>query len=280
MGDTIAGQETPSSRDRIPSRICRVGGENRPMDSPAVRRTLAVVVLGVAVLAGSLGLLALSLSADGGQSTDAGQSAQRTDSVAVRNVGSAVSTLHEEGATGENVSVGVVDVTGFDSESDALAGRVREARAFGEASVSGDSASHGTAAAETVARIAPDADLSLATVDSPSSYQRAVEWLVAQKVDVIVAPVSFYGMPGDGTSPVAEVAARATEEGVVFVSPTGNLARSHWSGRYRGVENGTVAFGGSARNYIRGDGRDVTVWLSWDRAHRGQGHADDHRSHG
>jgi hypothetical protein len=240
------------------------------MDSPAVRRTLAVVVLGVVVLAGSLGLLALSLSADGGQSTDAGQSADPTDPIAGRHVGSAVSTLHEEGATGENVSVGVVDVTGFDTESDALAGRVREARAFGEASVSGDSASHGTAAAETVARIAPDADLSLATVDSPTSYRRAVEWLVAQKVDVIVAPVSFYGMPGDGTSSVAEVAARATEEGVVFVSPTGNLARSHWSGRYRSVENGTVTFGGSVRNYVRGDGRDVTVWLSWDRAHRGQ----------
>ena len=234
------------------------------MDSPAVRRTLAVVVLGVLVLAGSLGLLGLSLSAD------AGQSADPTDSTVVSDAGPAVSKLHTAGVTGENVSVGVVDVTGFDAESDALRGRVTEARAFGEASVFGDSATHGTAAAETVARIAPDADLSLATVDSPRSYRRAVGWLVAQKVDVIVAPVSFYGMPGDGTSPVAEVAERATERGVVFVSPTGNLAQSHWTGRYRGVENGTVAFRDSARNYIRGDGRDVTVWLSWDRDHRGQ----------
>ncbi|WP_135854799.1 S8 family serine peptidase [Halorussus salinus] len=237
------------------------------MDSPAVRRTLTVVVLGVLVLAGSLGLLGLSLSADAGQSADAGRSA---DPTAGRGVGPPVSTLHDEGATGENVTVGVVDVTGFDTESRALAGRVTEARAFGEASVFGDDASHGTAAAETVARIAPDADLSLATVDSPTSYRRAVEWLVAQKVDIVVAPVSFYGMPGDGTSPVAEVAERATEEGVVFVSPTGNLARSHWAGRYRNVENESVRFGESTRNYIRGDGRDVTVWLSWDRDHRGQ----------
>lgn len=237
------------------------------MDSPALGRTLTVVVLGVLVLAGSLGLLGLSLSADAGQSADGGQSADRTE---VGDVGPRVATLHEEGVTGENVSVGVVDVTGFDTEAGALDGRVTDARAFGEASVYDDGASHGTATVETVARIAPDADLSLATVDSPTSYRRAVEWLVAKKVDIVVAPVSFYGMPGDGTSPVADVAKRATERGVVFVSPSGNLARSHWTGRYRNVDNGTVTFRGSTRNYIRGDGRDVTVWLSWDRDHRGQ----------
>ncbi|UPV75827.1 S8 family serine peptidase [Halorussus limi] len=237
------------------------------MDSPASRRALAVVVLGVAVLAGGLGLLAVSLSADGGQS------ATPTE---VRDVGPTVSALHDAGVTGENVTVGVVDVTGFSTGARALRGRVVDARAFGsDTSVYGDGGTHGTAAAETVARIAPDADLYLATVDSPKSYRRAVGWLVARNVDVVVAPVSFYGMPGDGTSAVAEVAQSATERGTVFVSPAGNLARSHWSGQYRPAKGGTLAFGNGTRNYLRGGGRDVTVWLSWDDAHREQDYTAD-----
>ncbi|NHN60845.1 MULTISPECIES: S8 family serine peptidase [Halorussus] len=234
------------------------------MESPETRRALAVVVLGVLLLAGSLALLAASLSTD-----TAGRSAS-ANATGASAVGPEVAALHRAGATGENVTVGVVDVTGFDTGAAALDGRIVDARAFGpdETVGNGGRNAHGTAAAETVARVAPDADLYLATIDSPDGFRKAVEWLVAEDVDVVVAPVSFYGMPGDGTSPVADVARRATDAGVVFVSPTGNLARSHWSGQYRGVENGTVAFGGSTRNYVRGDGRDVTVWLSWDRAHR------------
>ncbi|WP_135827465.1 S8 family serine peptidase [Halorussus halobius] len=231
------------------------------MEPSRSRRVLAIAALGVFVLAGSLGLLAVSLSADAGQSANATR---------VASVDPNVSTVHAAGITGENVTVGVVDVTGFDADASALDGRVADARAFESGgSIDDDTTDHGTAAAETVARVAPDADLYLATFDSPEGYERAVEWLVAEDVDVVVAPASFYGTPGDGTSRVAEVAANATEAGVVFVAPSGNLARGHWAGRYRTVENGVLSFGGNARNYLRGDDRDVTVWLSWDDAGRG-----------
>lgn len=233
------------------------------MASSESRRALAVAVIGVLALAGGLALLAASLSGDtAGRSTDANVAA----------VDPQVAALHRADATGENATVGVVDVTGFDTGSAVLDGRVADARAFEADRTVGDGGRsvHGTAAAETVARIAPDSDLYLATIDSPEGFRRAVEWLVAEDVDVVVAPVSFYGMPGDGTSPVAGVAERATDAGVVFVAPAGNLARSHWSGRYRDPANGTVTFGDGTRNYLRGGDRDVTVWLSWDRAHRGQ----------
>ncbi|WP_132058207.1 S8 family serine peptidase [Halorussus amylolyticus] len=220
------------------------------------RTTLTVVAVGVFALAAGIGLLATSLSVGSPSSAPDG----------VHGVGPDVSRLHAAGATGENVTVGVVDVTGFDTSTDALDGRVTEARAFdGSENVqNGGHNAHGTAAAETVARVAPDADIHVATFDSSDGYRRAVEWLVAEEVDVVVAPVSFYGKPGDGSSSVARVAADATREGVVFVSPAGNVARGHWVGPYRNVENGTLAFGKSARNYLRGDRREVTVWLSWD----------------
>lgn len=225
------------------------------------RTALAVVALGVFALAAGIGLLATSLSADGAPSATGDE---------VEEVGPNVSRLHAAGVTGENVTVGVVDVTGFDTSTSALDDRVVDARAFGDGStVRNDGRDgHGTAAAETVARVAPDADLYVATFDSSDGYRRAVEWLVAEEVDVVVAPVSFYGKPGDGTSAVARVAANATREGVVFVAPAGNLARGHWSGEYRAADDGRVAFGESRRNYLRGDGGDVTVWLSWDGAHR------------
>ncbi|WP_276299439.1 S8 family serine peptidase [Halorussus lipolyticus] len=235
------------------------------MASLEFRRALAIAVLGVVTLAGGLGLLATSLSAD----TD--RPATAAD---VSSVGPTVSTLHDAGATGENVTVGVLDVTGFDTSSAILDGRVADARAFapGESVPNDGNNAHGTETAETVARVAPSAGLHLATFDSLEGYRRAVEWLVAEDADVIVAPVSFYGMTGDGTSAVADVAERATRKGVVFVSPAGNLGQSHWTGRYRRVENGTLAFEEGTRNYLRNGGRDVTVWLSWDDAH----HSEDY----
>lgn len=227
------------------------------MEASASRRAMVVVVLGVVVLAGSLGFLATSLSADGGGTPIAAD---------VAPIDSNVSAVHDANVTGEGVTVGVLDVTGFDASSDVLAGRVAGTRAFGphESVRSGGHYGHGTASAETVARVAPDADLYLATFNTPDEYRRAVEWLVAKDVDVIVAPVSFYGKQGDGTSVVAKVAAAATREGVVFVAPAGNIAQGHWIGRYAPVSNGQLRFGDGPRNYLQGDDRDITVWLSWD----------------
>jgi subtilisin family serine protease len=121
-----------------------------------------------------------------------------------------------------------------------------------------------------VARVAPDADLYLASFESPADYRDAVAWLVAEDVDVVVAPVSFFGKPGDGSAPVARVATKAVRHGVVFVAPAGNLARGHWTGRYDRVENGTLQFGRGERNYLHGDGDQLSVWLSWDPANRGE----------
>jgi len=86
-------------------------------------------------------------------------------------------------------------------------------------------------------------------------------------VDVIVAPVSFYGRPGDGTSTVARLGAWARRQGVVFVAPTGNLARSHWAGRYDDPDDGRLRFGDTTRNYVAGRGSETRIWLGWDRGH-------------
>jgi subtilisin family serine protease len=175
-------------------------------------------------------------------------------------------SLHEAGVTGENVSVGVVDVTGFDTDDPAIADQMVAARSFApEETVGNDGRNdHGTAAASLVAETAPDADLYLASFDTPAGYRQAVAWLVREEVDVLVAPVAFYGRPGDGTSREARVTRAATGNGVVVVAAAGNLGRSHWEGRFAPTDEGLHRFENGTRNRLLGDGREVRLWLSWD----------------
>jgi len=224
---------------------------------PARIRALGVVAVALCCVLAAIGALALSVP---GAPADV-QRSNATDGGLQR--------LHAAGVTGENVTVGVVGVTGFDTDHPAIADRVEAAQAFGDGATvaNGGRNRHGTATAAVVARTAPDADLRLATFDDTAGFRRAVTWLVTADADVIVAPVSFYGRPGDGTSTVARLGEWARRQGVVFVAPTGNLARGHWAGRYDDPSDGRLRFGERTRNYLAGRGSETRVWLAWDRAH-------------
>jgi len=228
---------------------------------PGVDRSLAGVAVAVLALTAVIGGLALTAPT---AETDvvARPAGQAADPVA------GVEAIHDAGVTGENVTVGVVDVTGFDPDHPALRSQVAATRAFApqETVRNGGRHGHGTAAASLVTTVAPDADLYLASFDTAAQYESALAWLRSADVDVVVAPVSFYGTPGDGSARVAQVADRVATDDTVVVAPAGNLAQGHWTGRYDGVSDGKLRFEGGTRNYLRGnDSRDLTVWLSWDR---------------
>jgi len=219
-------------------------------------RWAAVAAALAVLLAAGIGAVAVGTSAPG-ESTASGPALDPTGQVAA---------IHDDGVTGENVTVGVVDVTRFDGSNDALAERVTAARAFDDGHVwTRGGPTHGTATAAVVADVAPDADLRLASVDDGESFRRAVEWLVASDADVIVAPVSAYGKPDDASGEFARAASWASRQGTVVVAPTGNLGRSHWTATYDG--DGVVEYrDGGDENYLVGDEREVRVWLSWPRA--------------
>jgi hypothetical protein len=181
-----------------------------------------------------------------------------------------VDRLHEAGITGENVTVGVVDVTGFDTDRAGLADNVVAARAFapGETIRNGGRTGHGTAVASVVASTAPNSSLYLATFDTVEGFEAAVAWMLRDDVDVIVAPTTFYGRFSEHDSTVRNVTQRATEEGVVFVAPAGNLGRGHWEGRYRPTDDGVHRFEDGTRNRLHVDNESVLrLWLSWNRSH-------------
>lgn len=174
--------------------------------------------------------------------------------------------------TGENVSVAVIDPSGFAVNDPDLAGRIAGARSFDrrdELGVrNGGANRHGTAVAEQVAGMAPDARLYLANFRDSRDFTRAVEWAVRRDVDVIVAPTVFYAKPNDGTAPVSRAVARAAEEGVPVVVPTGNVANRHWEGTYRGGRTGGVV-PDESRLYIDGGGDRIEAWLWWNRSETG-----------
>jgi len=179
----------------------------------------------------------------------------------------AVEGLHNEGYTGESVAVGVIDVTDVDGSQPAVADGLVESRKFGDGGdIFGGGArtvDHGTAATSLVSSVAPDAELYFASIDDERSFEAAVDWLLDADVDVIVAPVSFYGKPGDGTSFVDRAASHAVEEGVVFVAPAGNLGQGHWRGRFLPTDGGYQQFEGDRRNRLDGGGERLVLWLSW-----------------
>ncbi|WP_255150007.1 S8 family serine peptidase [Halorarius halobius] len=219
-------------------------------------RLVAMAVL-VALLVAGIGVAAISVA---GPSADS-----PADPASAANATTDLAPLHASGLTGEGVDVAVVGVTGFDTDHPALAGRVATARAFAdrETPANGGRNDHGTAAASLVARTAPDADLYLATFDTAPEFQQAVAWALGQDVDVVVAPVAFYGAPGDGSSAVSAAAALAADNGALFVASAGNLGRSHWSGTFSPGTDGRHQFPDGPRNYLLdGESRRLELWLS------------------
>lgn len=130
---------------------------------------------------------------------------------------------------------------------------------------------HDTAVASVVAERARDSSLYLASVGyepTPDEYARAIEWLVAQDVDVIVDAGSYFPRTADGRERIAEAAERAATSGTVFVTSGGNTAKRHWRGT--AADGGWVAFGddGTQGNRLGNGTIDgtVTLRLYWEDA--------------
>ena len=149
-----------------------------------------------------------------------------------------VDRIHDAGITGEGVRVAVLDPTGFDPTHADLTGAVEDIRQFGSERAIVDGVSHGTAAASSVARLAPAARLSLASFRRTGEFVDAIEWARRRTVDVILTPVAAHGVAETPRSDVFRAARRAVDSGCTFVAPTGNAALGHWQGPYDALSGG------------------------------------------
>ncbi|MFI9380089.1 ricin-type beta-trefoil lectin domain protein [Kutzneria sp. NPDC052558] len=176
------------------------------------------------------------------------------------------------GKKGAGVKVGVLDV-GFTGLEDAQQAGELPAVA---SNMDGcrDTAKleqHGTAVAEVVHDMAPEAQLFLACIDGPLDMGPAADWLRQQGVQVITASIGFLTSgrgdgSGDPGSP-ADVVRASRQAGIVWSVAAGNLAQDHFAGNATDANgDGFVEFNGTTQNngFSLEAGRSATVGLRWD----------------
>ncbi len=180
------------------------------------------------------------------------------------------------GFAGAGVRVGVVDIE-FGGWEELLGLELPPAdrttyRSFGGASSTADQV-HGTACAEIVHDVAPEADLRLAHIRTLTDLFAALDWFAAEGVDVVSMSIGWYGAgPGDGTGDAADfINAFVAGADAPFLNSAGNDRRSHWQGASAdGDGNGWVDFApGDDLNELtltmsEGDRVGIAlVWADW-----------------
>lgn len=175
------------------------------------------------------------------------------------------------GLRGKGVKVGIVDggFTGYTGLRGTELPTSVTARSFRQdRDISGGGTVHGTAVAEIIYDIAPEADLYLANFQTPVEMGNAVDWLIGQGVNIISASIGFAcDAPGDGTGTANALVAKARQAGVLWVNASGNEAQEHWSGFFsdtngNGWHNFTLSNEGNAIYLTAGS--QVYICLMWD----------------
>jgi subtilisin family serine protease len=136
---------------------------------------------------------------------------------------------------GENVKVCILDVgfTGYQ----ALLGTelpssvtARSFRSDGDLFVS----DHGTACAEIVYDMAPEAELLLVNFGTDVEHRNAINWIIDQDVDIISCSVGWFNIgAGDGTGPICEDVEDASNNDILWITSAGNNAETHWETGFR-----------------------------------------------
>jgi len=175
----------------------------------------------------------------------------------------------------ESVRVGVLDVAflGYQSLVGSELPTSIATQTYSTGGLSGSgldplSRQHGTAVAEIIFDMAPDAALLLTNMETVFGHSQAASWLLSNGVDVINSSLSWFNVgPGDGTGPINFDVERSAESGVAWVTSAGNMAQRHWDGRFRDPDgDGWNNFSGSSETnpaLLAGDG-SLTVYLNWD----------------
>jgi subtilisin family serine protease len=148
---------------------------------------------------------------------------------------------HSAGITGEGLRVAVLDM-GFDGYESLLGEELPDEVAFEEFGWFYDEMGvHGTACAEIVHEVAPGADLVFAMYDgSDAAFGEAVDWLLAQDVDIISHSAGGLIGPRDGSEWDAQLVNALASDGILWVNAAGNDALSHHRGSFSDADGNGI----------------------------------------
>ncbi len=138
------------------------------------------------------------------------------------------------GVDGSGIKIGVIS-DGVDSlAASQLSGDLPDDVEIGDPG-DGD---EGTAMLEIVHDIAPGADLAFHNGTTTLNFIEAIEFFMDNGVDVIVDDIGFLSEPFFQDGSVAQVAAGAVENGIVYVSSAGNDGDDHYQALYVDTDPG------------------------------------------
>ena len=183
------------------------------------------------------------------------------------------------GIGGSGIRVGIID-TGFNGYDRLRAELppVVGARCYTSRGVTNDpkdclGSVHGTGVAEAVVDVAPDVSLYIANPNTFGDLRDAVDWMIAEGVDVINHSVSWiFDGPGDGTSPRENSPLRSVDRavagGITWVNSAGNDHGDAWLGEYFDADDdGLIEFQGTDEsNTVLPSGliNRLRIHLRWD----------------
>jgi len=128
---------------------------------------------------------------------------------------------------------------------------------------------HGAACAEIVYDVAPGAQLYLVNFSTDVELGNAVDYLIAQGVDVVSASWGFYGnFRGDGQGSVDDMVQQANAAGIIWSNASGNAAQAHWSGHFTDSNSDSWnEFSGSdwSNDVNASTGASIDFYLTWDK---------------
>ncbi len=171
------------------------------------------------------------------------------------------------GFTGKGVKIAIVD-SGFDGY-EALLGQELPARVTARSFSSDGTLTgsvHGTACAEIVHAMAPDAEIYLVAIEGPATYGMAFDYLIAQGVKIISLSQGRGGETrGDGSGAWTKPVDAARAKGVLVVVASGNDGDGHYVGTYADADNDGFHDFGPGKQFLKvGVGSTLDVVLRWD----------------
>lgn len=148
--------------------------------------------------------------------------------------------VNQQGVTGKKIKVAVIDFA-FDTKNPEIFNNKVEEKSFRHDFGNGlypvdtgkPETNHGTAVAEIITDVAPDAELYLLTASRESEFIEAVDYSITQNFDLITSSMGFVHYPADGSSQITKAIERSISEQIPFVTSSGNYAQQHWEGKFK-----------------------------------------------
>jgi len=138
---------------------------------------------------------------------------------------------------------------------------------------------HGTACAEIVYDMAPEAEITLAKIIWSSDLENAIRYLIDERITAASMSLAWRNPVGDyyrGNDPISRMMNHAAGNGVLFVVSAGNAAKAHYRAEFDDRDHDddfhrfTITrrvnhFGPSEREaFILNENEWISVYLSWD----------------